>query len=56
MDNDKLLKIAKKWDIPIELLLSLIKASTSTQERKVGQLSYIEELIYNFLAKKNDNQ
>jgi len=57
MDDKKLKEIALKWNIPLSLLESLIKAKNniSIHDRKVGQLTVIEELIYNFLKEKNDN-
>jgi hypothetical protein len=57
MDDKKLMEIALKWNIPLSLLESLIKATNnlSLHDRKVGQLTVIEEIIYNFLKEKNDN-
>jgi hypothetical protein len=47
MDDKKLKEIALKWNIPLSLLESLIKATNniSIHDRKVGQLTVIEELI-----------
>lgn len=57
MEDKKLAEIALKWNIPLSLLESLIKVtnSLSLHDRKVGQLTMIEEIIYNFLKEKNDN-
>lgn len=57
MDDKKLEGIALKRNIPLPLLEALIKATKdlSLRDRKVGQLTLIEEIIHNFLTEKNDN-
>lgn len=57
MEDEKLNQIALKWNIPLELLNKLIEASRqlNEQDRAVGSVSVIEDIIYQFLNNKNDN-
>lgn len=57
MEDEKLNQIALKWNIPLDLLNKLIEASRqlNEQDRAVGSVSVIEDIIYQFLNNKNDN-
>lgn len=56
MDKIKLERIADKYNVPIQLLNELIKAADSlnTKNRKVGELTIYEDIIYKFLKQNND--
>lgn len=57
INEDRLQQIVKKWNVPMELLETLLESSNSNNlnERKVGEIAELEDIISKFLSKKNDN-
>ena len=58
MNDQKLKKLCEKYAVPEELLLRLLQSEKdlNTSGRKVGHKVALEEIIFNFIKKKNDNK